>query len=143
MKKFKFRLEPVLKHREAREEQAAKEHARALEEYRRNYDNLCTAREKFTMAVQTHQPVNQFEYLNQITYCEYMSKEIKNLEAISNSSRKKFDKCQENLIKAMMDRSVMEKLKEKQLRSYKLMSDILEQKEIDNIAAQLFICNKK
>ncbi|AGL01655.1 flagellar export protein FliJ [Desulfoscipio gibsoniae] len=143
MNKFKFRLEPVLKHREVQEEQAAKEHARALEEYRQNNENLCAARERYAMAIQTYKPVNQFEYLNQITYTEYMTKEIKNLEAITSSSRRKFERCRENLVQAMMDRSIIEKLKEKQFRSYKLAANVLEQKENDGIATQLFLFRNK
>lgn len=133
----------MLKHREVQEEQAAKEQARALAEYKQNNDNLCAAREKYNMAIQTFKPVNQFEYLNQITYCEYMAKQIKNLEAVTNRSRKKFEKCQKKLIHATMERSIMEKLKEKQFRLYKLAANALEQKEIDGIATQLFIRNKK
>ncbi len=143
MNKFKFRLEPVLKHREVQEEQAAKEHARALEEYRRNNDNLCAAREKYAIAMQTYKPVSPNEYLDQITYCDYMTKEIENLEAIAGSSREKSEKCQENLVQAMMKRSIMEKVKEKEFNTYKTKSNMLEQKENDEIATKLFLFRNK
>jgi len=139
MRKYEFRLEPVLKHREAREEQAALEQARAHEEYLRHYDTLCNAREKLARAAQENHYLNPFDFFNNQIYCDYMAQEIRKQEAIVDKSRKNLEKCRKNLIKAMQDRSVMERLKEKQIRSYNIASAMHEQKETDDLATRQFL----
>lgn len=143
MQKFDFRLEPVLKLREAREEQATLEQARALEEYRVYNDNLNCAKEKLNQASQSDLPDNSFDYFNRLTYCEHMSREVKNIETGLKKKHKQLKKCRHNLVQAMQERSVMENLKEKQLESYKFVANTYAQKETDEVAIQQFLRRNK
>lgn len=142
MRKFEFKLEPVLKHREACEEQAAIEQARALEEYRQHHDSLCAAREKLAR-VQNVESTDPFDMLNKLNYCNYMAGDVKKKESILQSSLDKLDTCREKLVKAMQERFVMEKLKEKRLHSYNQAVSLVEQKENDETATRQFIRRKK
>jgi len=138
LRKFEFKLEAVLKHREACEEQAAIEQARALEKYRQHHDRLCAAREKLAQ-VQNVESTDLFDMLNKLNYCNHMVGEVKKKESILENSLNKLETCRENLVKAMQERFVMEKLKEKQLRSYNQVVSMFEQKENDDMATRQFI----
>ncbi|SFQ97037.1 flagellar export protein FliJ [Desulfoscipio geothermicus] len=142
MHKFSFRLEPVLKHREAREEKAALEQARAHEEYRRQYDNLCIARDKLNRAVQENCFASPVDIINQQIYCAYMIREIKKQEQVVDQSIKKFEQCRQKLVQAMQERSIMEKLKEKQFKAYNHAISIHEQKETDDLATRQCLHNR-
>lgn len=138
MHKFEFRLEPVLKQREAREEQAALEQARALEEYNRKLRRLTEARENLARAMQMDNLVDPFDLYNRLFYCNAMAKEIKTREASLYQADKKLQYRRKNLIKAMQERSVLENLKEKQSKIYQAGVKKQEQKEIDEIALMLY-----
>ncbi|MBF7081960.1 flagellar export protein FliJ [Desulfallas sp. Bu1-1] len=135
MRKFEFRLEPVLKQREAREEQAALEQARALEEYNRKLRRLTEARENLARVAQSDCHAGLVDWFNKLAYCEFMACEVKQRELEVNRSNKKLERCRNNLVQAMQERTVIEKLKEKQFSTYKLAVSRLEQKELDELAA--------
>ncbi|WP_347491387.1 flagellar export protein FliJ [Desulfoscipio sp. XC116] len=143
MKKFQFRLEPVLKHRGAREEKAALEQARAQEEYMHNYQVLCNTMEKLEQAAQGDQAMDQFDLFNTQAYCSYMTQEVRKQEAVLHSSGQKLAGCRKKLIKAMQERSIIEKLKENQLQSYNKFVASFVQKECDEIATQQFLLRNK
>lgn len=138
MRKFDFRLEPVLKYREIIEEQAAAKQAKAREEFRHNQEFLCEARDKLADSMQGDQPLNPFDMFNRLAYCDYMAGEVKRREKALHLSEKKLEKCRQNLVRAMQDRSVLEKLRNKQLDRYNLFISSTEQKETDEIALRQF-----
>jgi len=138
MRKFQFRLEPVLKHREIIAEQAAVKKTRAQEEYQHNHDCLSDARNNLAGTVQDSQALNPFDMFNRLAYCDYMTGEIKRREITLNRSQKKLDKCRNHLVKAMQERSVMETLREKQLQAYNQLASSVEQKEIDELAVLMY-----
>ena len=142
MRKFDFRLKPVLKYREIVEEQAAAKKARAQDEYRHNHDCLSEARDKLAGAIQDEQALNPFDMFSRLTYCDYMTAEIKRRENTLNRSQKKLEKCRGNLVKAMQERSVIERLQEKQLQAYNFDVLLTEQKEADEIAVRQYNLGK-
>jgi len=135
-------MEQVLNLRESREEKAALEQARAMEEYRINYENLCSAREILARAEKTDVTADPFDLFNKLAYCEAMAGEVKNHELILKSTSEKLEQCRRKLMKAMQDRSVMEKLKLKEHRNYQHIMAVREQKENDEMAARQYIFNK-
>ena len=142
VRKFDFRLKPVLKHREIIEEQAAAKKATAQEEYRHNHDCLSDARDKLAGVIQDEQALNPFDMFSRLAYCDYMTGEIKRREITLNRSQKKLEKCSSNLVKAMQERSVIERLREKQLQAYNFDVLSTEQKEADEIAVRQYNLGK-
>lgn len=143
MRKFDFRLESVLKHREIIEEQAAVKHAGARDEYRRSREYLCDAQNRLAGVVQEVQALNHFDIFNRTAFCDHMTDEIKRRETALHRSEKKLEKCRTNLVKAMQNRSVMEKLREKQQQLYNQAVSVAEQKEIDEIAVSMYNMTSK
>jgi len=143
MRKFDFRLNTVLKHREIIEEQAAVKHAGARDEYRRNREYLCDAKNRLAGVVEEVQTLNPFDMFNRTAFCDYMTDEIKKRETALNRSERKLEKCRTNLVKAMQDRSVLEKLREKELNIYKQAVSAAEQKETDEIAVSMYNMTSK
>jgi len=71
-----------------------------------------------------------------------MTAEIKRRENPLNRSQKKLEKCRSNLVKAMQERSVIERLQEKQLQAYNFDVLLTEQKEADEIAVRQYNLGK-
>lgn len=143
MHKFDFRLEPVLKYRELVEEQAAAGKAKAQEEYHRHYEYLCRAKSDLANASLDNRALDPFDMFNRLAYCEYMTEEVKKREKVVNQSRRVLDQCRRNLIKAMQDRSVIEKLKDKHIKNQQLTVKHIEQKETDEVALKQYNQGKK
>ena len=143
MKKFNFRLEPVLGYRKILEEQAALRQAKAQEEYRQNYDVLRETRDRLTCAVMDNQALQPFDMFNRLAYCDYMAGEVKKNEKALNLSRRKLDKCRKNLVQAVQDRTVMDKLREKKLSLHNHAATAAEQKETDELALRQYNMHSK
>ncbi|SFF95903.1 flagellar FliJ protein [Desulfotomaculum arcticum] len=139
MRQYSFRLEQVLKLREAHEDKAAWEQARANEEYKLNYHKFCDARDKLAAAQTIGGMIDSFDLLNQTLYCASAAVELSKREALLAKSRTKLEQCKNNLIQAMQDRSVMEKLKHKDRQKYDHELNLVDQKETDEIANRQFI----
>jgi len=138
VRQYKFRLEQVLKYRETCEEKAAINQARALEEYNSCYELFRDARDRLDQARQTQSFNDAFDLLNSLAYCETMESEVKKREAVMQKSNKKLKKCRQKLVEAMQDRSVMEKLKEKDLQNYHETVGTRLQKETDEMATRQY-----
>ncbi|MCG8401346.1 MAG: flagellar export protein FliJ [Firmicutes bacterium] len=143
MKKFNFRLEPVLGYRKILEEQAALRQVKAQEEYRQNHDVLCETRDRLACAVMDNQVLSPFDMFNRLAYCDYMAGEVKKKETALNLSRRKLEKCHKNLVQAVRDRTVMDKLREKKLSHYNHAATTAEQKETDEVAGRQYNKNRK
>lgn len=136
MQKFQFRLEPVLKLREAREKQAALEQARALEDYNRKLRHLDEARDNLERAMQLDNLVDPFDLYNKLFYCNAMTQEVEKRETMFFHAGKMLQHCRKKLVQVMQEKSVMENLKEKQLNTYKACLARQQQKEIDEMATR-------
>lgn len=139
MRQYSFRLEQVLKLREAHEDKAAREQARANEEYRLNYHNFCDARDRLATAQAISGLADPFDLLNQTLYCASAAVELSKREALLAKSRTKLEQCKKNLIQAMQNRSVLEKLKQKDRQNYDHELYLIDQRETDEIANRQFI----
>ncbi|HHT22783.1 MAG TPA: FliJ family protein, partial [Bacteroidales bacterium] len=75
-------------------------------------------------------------------YCDHMAGEVKKREFDFKKSDQRLEHCRDKLVLAMQERTVLEKLKEKQYSQYKLVTSRLEQKELDDIAIGRYIRNQ-
>ncbi len=134
MSKFKFYLEPVLKHRQTCEEIAILKHVQAQKEYSQNYNRLCMIKNKLVQTDLNYNNISSFDYLNKMLYCDYMAEEVKKQEAVLEKINKKIEIYKNNVIKAMQERSIMDKLKEKKFVTHKILTQVTEQKQSDEMA---------
>jgi len=139
MRQYSFRLEQVLKLREAHEGKAAREQASANEEYRLNYNKYCDARDKLASAQALDKLVDPFDLMNRIFYCDSAARELSIRETTLAKSQVKLEQCKRNLIQAMQGRSVIDKLKQKDRQNYEHELNLIDQRETDEIANRQFI----
>ncbi|WP_027363327.1 flagellar export protein FliJ [Desulfotruncus alcoholivorax] len=139
MRRYSFRLEQVLKLREAHEEKAAREQARAYEEYKLVYNRYCDARDKLASAQAPVDLFDPFDLMNQVFYCDSAAVELSKREATLAKSRAKLEQCKKNVIQAMQNRTIMEKLKQKDRRNYDHEINLIDQRETDEIANRQYI----
>lgn len=142
MKKFKFRLEPLLKLKEYREKEEQKVHATALQKVFSQEDNLVNI--NFTR-VNNQKSLRNFLYgdldLSRLSgYSRYFTK-LKKDEFIGREMLKVLKKDSEEkrlkLLEATKHRKIYEKLKEKHLDKYTFELEQAIQKEQDEIAIQI------
>lgn len=139
MKKFKYRLETLLKVKEHIEKEKQKEHAVAVnkvnqqEKQLQNIDNAKTTtfekqRSRMKSSIVVAEMLVCSRYLNKLKRENMAGKEL--LKALKKKSEEK----REKLIEASRDKKIYEKLKEKQRDKYNEMIKMLETKDNDEIA---------
>jgi len=139
MRRYSFRLEQVLKLREAHEEKTAREQARANEEYQTSFNEFCEASNKLASAQALDHLFDPFDLMNQTLYCHTAAVELSKKEEILARSQAKLEQCKKKLIQAMQDRSVIEKLKQRDRQNYNREMNLVDQRETDEIANRQFI----
>ena len=142
MKKFRFRLEPLLKLRAYREKEEQKVHAAALQKVFSQEDSLVNIK---TDRVNNQKNLRNFlsGYLNLSKlsgYSRYFTK-LKKDEYIGGEMLKVLKKDTEDkrqkLLEATKQRKIYEKLKEKHLDKFKHEFEQAVQKEQDEIGVQI------
>jgi len=139
MKKFKYRLETLLKVKEHIEKEKQKEHASAVnrvnhqENQLKDIDNAKTTtfekqRSRMKSPIVVAEMLVCSRYLNKLKRENMAGKEL--LKALKKKSEEK----REKLIEASRDKKIYEKLKEKQQDKYNEMIKMLETKDNDEIA---------
>jgi len=143
MKKFKFRLEPLLKLKAYREKENQKVHAAA-------HQKVLTQENKL-VAINSERGTNQKELLDYLHgrlnlpkltgYSRYFLKLRKDeltgwamLKVLSKDAEEK----RLRLLEATCQRKIFEKLKEHHRDNHRKESDLLDQKEQDEIGTQMF-----
>ncbi len=143
MKKFKFRLEPLLKVRSHIEKQRQKEHATALQQVYLQRDHLekIEAERQSTMERQRDELVGVFSPAQVQTAWRYLSKLkrdswsgaelLKGLEQEAEKRRLK-------LVDASKEKKMFEKLKERQRIKRAAEAEQIERKDLDEIAVSAY-----
>ena len=138
-KKFKFRLEPLLKIREYREKQKQKVHAEALQRVysqRGKLDDIDRTR-LATYEYQRHNAIGPLSMTRALASSRYLMKlkrerigSVEFLRALEKDAEEK----RRLLVKAARERKIFDRLKEKQSLRHREESELAERKELDEIA---------
>lgn len=147
MKKFKFRLEPLLRLKEHQEKDkqkslafaaqkvfAQEEHLRQI--VHKRFETQESQRESLTGHLNPGHLLICSRYLGKLKMNELTGREI--LKAfIVDRERKRLE-----LVEATKQKKIFEKLKERRRNNYMADNERIMQKEQDDIAAKLFLQNK-
>lgn len=142
--KFNFKLEPVLKHRQLREDIAKKEYAEAenkvqqcLNVINRFYDQIEELRNLNAVKQSGGGQVSAYMDLNTDLIAGIKKKieteKIRVRELMQIAEEKK-----EIMIEAQKEKKIIEKIKEKRFQEYKKYRKKLEQKQIDEMVSQRY-----
>ena len=136
---FKFSLEAVLRHRQIREENAARTLSEVTERLQQVYDNL-----KRLQALQKEELLDSQAALEKGVPVAEMElsrfREVKLMHEVVTAKRLAEDTAKERLMKeeellsCVKDRRLLERVREKHFLAYKLESEKLELKSLDEIA---------
>ena len=148
MKKFKYRLEALLKVKEHIEKEKQKEHASAVSKVNfqkkqlENIDNAKTntfdnQRSKMKSSIVVAEMLVCSRYLNKLKRETMAGKEL--LKVLG----KKAEEKREKLIEASRDKKIYEKLKEKQRDKYNETLRMLETKDNDETAIRNYDMKKR
>lgn len=147
-KKFKFRLDPLLKLRRHREKERQKEHAAAMAEVHKQ-ENLNGELDRTRIDTLDHQRehlIGGLSVMHALVYSRYIMKLKRERLAggeMLHALQKEAEKKRTRLVEAARDRKIFEKLKEKQHERHLKAAEKLEQKELDEVASGPFQRAKK
>ena len=148
VKKFRYRLEPLLKIRQYREKERQKEHSAAVHEVVRQKQEL-TALDSSrldTLDHQRQQQVGRFSIAEALVCSRYLVKLKRQRMAgtgLLHGLEKEAEKKRRKLVEAARERKIYELLKEKQQLRHRQAIDKQEQKELDEVAVVAFRRNKE
>ncbi|MBE3587832.1 MAG: flagellar export protein FliJ [Thermoanaerobacteraceae bacterium] len=135
MRRFNFRLQPVLQLREQREEQALLAHSRAQQEYLKRLEELdrtSSLLEK-SFAHCCTGSIQPEEELHLLLWRELLIQDRDRRREEVHRAGQKLDQCRAAALEARRERMVLQKLKERQLHAHTLMENRAEQKETDEM----------
>jgi len=142
MTKFRFQLQPVLQHRESKERQAALAQANAYQKYLTKLDSLNNTRMNLEKSLQTEPGGDCFDVLNSTMYRQLLKNKVMQEEKSVDSAYQKLKKCRRKTLEARKQKLILEKLKDNQLAAHIKMQDKAEQKQFDELAAQVTLRNQ-
>ncbi len=133
LKKFLFRLEPVLKHRSENEEKAIMAQALAQKKYQDELGVLEAIRqnlESVTGAVMERTTAQ--EILARSLYIDYLASSRARQEVVVENTVRELEKKRQAVVEARKDKLVLQKLKERSRRKYIEEFNRWEAKSIDD-----------
>ena len=144
MKKFKYRLEPILKIKSHAEKQRQKEHAAALQQVYRQKEQLSAIdterdrtfafqRIKLQGSIQTQQLLAASRYLVRLKRDTMTGTEL--LKGLERESERK----RQLLVQAAKERKVYEKLRERRQAKFNQDVELQERKMLDELAVVTFV----
>jgi flagellar FliJ protein len=139
VKKFKYRLQPLLNVKSHIERERQKDHALAVERIMRQEEQLSQvdAQRESTLIEQRAGLLGSISITKMLVYSRYLLKLKKNTLAGIETLRglkKNAEEKRSVLVEASKERKIYEKLKERQQDRYNTESARQEQKETDEIA---------
>jgi len=148
MKKFKYRLETLLKVKTQVEKEKQRQHALTLQKV---YDqkNLLTQIDhtrQENMNRQRDYLIGSLSLAEMLIYSRYFLKLKRDTVAgreILIGLEKEEDKKRQDLVQASKERKIYDKLKEKQREKYNAEIELTEKKELDEVATNIYRRNKK
>ena len=143
MKKFKYRLEALLKMKEHFEKEKQKEHALSLQRVRTQENNLSELESEKNQNFMKHRTKlkGSLSVAEMLVYGRYMIKLKRNSfsgEQMLDALRKQEEGKRSELLEATKEKKIQEKLKEKQHEIYIDDLKLLENNENDEIAGNNF-----
>jgi flagellar FliJ protein len=144
MRKFHFRLQPVLQFREQKEEQAILAHSRAQREYLDRVEELkrttSLLEESFAgCSVGPMRPENEFHL---VLWREWLINDRNRCREEVARANEKLMRCRMEAFEARRQRMVLQRLKDKQLHAHTLQANRAEQKETDEQGLRRFWCRR-
>lgn len=134
MKKFLFRLEPVLKQREMIEEQAVLEFAEAQREYLKELNRLNEVNDSLDRVMgEARKKADAIDVIHKTLYIEYLGNNLKKCHAFVEKSSNNMEKKRNAMVDARKDRLVMEKLRQNQYMQFIDELNSIEQKRLDEM----------
>ena len=143
---YKFSLEPVLKYRKLLEEDFQKDFAvlkRQLFDEKEKLSNFEQTRDRFSRELQKKQVknINVSDILLYSDYLQGVSKEIEKQSEKILEAEKRVDQKREELVGAMKNRKIIDRLREKGLKAHVQELSKMEQHLMNEAAINIF--NKK
>ncbi len=143
MKKYKYRLEPMLKLKEHKEKEKQREHAEAVKKVQEQKETLVRIDEKRgeTLKHQRQSLVGSMSLAELLVCSRYLMKLKKDTltgRELLRGFEKEADKRREKLVEASKERKIYEKLKEKQIAKFTKEVERLENKAVDETATNGF-----
>lgn len=133
MKRFLFRLEPVLKHRSEKEEKAIMAQALTQKKYQDELGILEAIRQSLRSVKETGmERVTAQECLARSLYIDYLTSSQARQEEVVQSTVRELEKRRRAVIEARKDKLVLQKLKEKFHRKHIEELNRWEAKTIDD-----------
>ncbi len=143
MKSFKFKLQPVLHHRQKKEDILKKElaEAKSLFEKERAVLDRLTSKLSDIQAELRHKQQSSFTASEAASYSTYLTRVEREIDVQTiklTDIAVEVKRAQGRLIEASRDKKIMEKLQEKKYEEYKVEADKAEQTLIDEIATMRY-----
>jgi flagellar protein FliJ len=143
MKKFRFRLEPILKIKDHTEKQKQKDHAAALQNVYRQQDALTAIdRERSrTFEFQRTQlvgPMKAYQVLASTRYLVKLKRDTLMGTELLKGMEREAERKRQALVEASRERKIYEKLKERQRTAFLQDIEQTERKVLDEMAVVTF-----
>lgn len=135
MKKFVFRLDPVLQQRAMEEEKAILEQAEAQQEYNdkvRLMDKTRNSLDRVLGEIPDHY-TDSSHVLYKNMYINYLTGQLSRQQVEVNQAGEVLEGKRRAVTEARKNKLVLEKLKENQLRAFMDNSNMIEQKALDEM----------
>jgi flagellar export protein FliJ len=140
--RFRFRLDPVLGHRERVERERAGEHAQALADQlaaQRMYDEIVEKRDELRVRLVSEHARFDAETLRATyTHLDYLDRAIVAALQRVDACVAETERARQRLVAAAKDRKVLETLKERRQEAFQLDAALADQRELDDQNARLF-----
>ena len=148
VKKYKFRLDPLLKIREHREKERQKEHAAAVDKVLAQKDKLAQVDQSKlkTLDCQRERLSSHISVAEALIYSRYLMKlkrDRVNGGELLRGLEKEAERRRVRLVQAARERKIFELLKEKQMARHRAEIEKADQKELDEVATVAFVRKKK
>jgi flagellar protein FliJ len=142
MTAFRFRLDPVLEHRERIERERAGEHARTVADQlaaERLRNDLVGRRDALRQELaERHNELGVDRLRSTYTHLDYLDRAIRAAEERVVACVAETARSQARLIEAARERKVLETLKDRRREAFELEATLAQQRELDDLNARLF-----
>lgn len=140
MAKFKFKFQSILNVKKQIEDNLKNMLGRALTELQRRIRALCELEDEKEALIEkinteSEKGITVYKLRKYNSYLSYLNEKIDIQKEKVNEQQKVVDKYREELVKAMQERKMFEKLKEKQHEEYLHEEAYKEQRAVDEVVS--------
>lgn len=137
MKKFQFNLQPVLEHRNKREQQALLHQSRVEQLYQERLALLKESQHSLNNCLELGVKNPQME-MQRLLYQDHLQTKIHHQSQQVHQAKNNLAQAQQKTMLARQDRMVLEKLKEKKQEQHLQYIHLQEIKQTDEMATMLY-----